>query len=254
MRTNALRALLLTVASVTSVFAEDDWTGKTVITKHDNVKIGHTDDQGQPVYTADLKWLQYKVRRDKGAWVQIAQNDQEDWAPKSDFVPLNEASAYFSERIRETPTAAGLWNRRGSVYQIQGQLDLAIKDFDEGLRLNPSAAGHISRGACWFDKKEYDRAIRDFNEAIQLDPKFVEGFVNRGKTWFVKSDYDRALRDYDEALRINPKHVEALNNRGVVWTARKEFDRAIRDFDEAIKLDPKYALAFFNRGNAEAGK
>ena len=60
-------------------------------------------DQGQPVYTADLKWLQYKVRRDKGAWVQIAQNDQEDWAPKSDFVPPHRANSHAAPIETDQP-------------------------------------------------------------------------------------------------------------------------------------------------------
>jgi tetratricopeptide (TPR) repeat protein len=236
-----------------SAFSQD-WTGRTVITKHDNIKIGHSDPNGVQVNTAELNWLQYKVRRDQGGWLLIGQNDAEDWAPKSEFVLLEEAIPYFSGEIIKTPTAGGLWHRRASVYQMQGKYDQAIQEFSEGIRLNPSAAGYISRGTCLMDKREYDKAVTDFDQAIKLDPKFVEAYDNRGKAFAAKMDFDRAIHDYDEAIKLNPKYAQSFNNRGVALAAKKDFDGAIRNYDEAFKLDPKYSLAIFNRGNAWSAK
>jgi tetratricopeptide (TPR) repeat protein len=251
MRTFA--ACIVTLILASSVCAQADWTGKSVITKNDNVKIGHSEN-GQQVYTGELKWLQYRVRRDQGGWILVAQDDLEDWALKTDFVLAEEALAYFNDRIREDPKVGGHWYRRALARQLQGDLDVAIREFDEAVRLAPSPAGYINRGACWAAKKDLDKAIADYDAAIRMDPQFVPAYGHRGNAWSAKREFDRAIRDYDEAIRLKPKYVEAINNRGVAWAGKLDYDRAIRDYNEALQLDAKYLLAYFNRGNAWTAK
>lgn len=248
-----LAACIVALIFATSVSAQADWTGKAVITKHDNVKIGHSQN-GQQVYTGELKWLQYRVRRDQGGWILVAQDELEDWAQKSDFVPVEEALAYFSDRIRENPKVGGHWYRRALARQLRGELDLAITEYDEAVKLAASPAGYINRGACWAAKKDLDKAIADYDAAIKMDPSFVSAYSHRGNAWSAKRDFDKAIRDYDEAIRWKPKYVEAINNRGVAWAGKQDYDRAIRDYNEALQLDPKYLLAYFNRGNAWSAK
>lgn len=251
MRTLAACTVSLILTSTAT--AQTDWTGKAVITKHDKVKIGHSQN-GQQVYTGELKWLQYRVRRDQGGWVLVAQDELEDWAPKTDFVPVEEALDYFNDRIRENPKEGGHWYRRALARQLRGELDLAIQEYDEAVKLAPSPAGHINRGACWAAKRDFDKAIADYDAAIKLDPRFVSAYSHRGNAWSAKRDFDKAIRDYDEAIRLKPKYVEAINNRGVAFAGKLDHDRAIRDYNEALQLDPKYLLAYLNRGNAWSAK
>lgn len=146
MRTLLSSAVLL---ALTAPAYADDWTGKTVIPKRSGTKIGHTDETGRMIYTAELKLLDYKVRKDKDGYLLLVQNDIDDWGSKSDFVLIDDAVAYFTDRIRENPSDVGAWNRRGWAWQLKGEPDIAIRDFDESLRLEPSAPIYNNRGVCW---------------------------------------------------------------------------------------------------------
>lgn len=145
-----------------------------------------------------------------------------------------------------------VFNGRAVALMAKGELDRAISDFNEAIRLDPKG-GSIplnGRGQAWRRKAEYDRAIADFDRAIRLDPKNVFAYAGRGDAFALKGDLDRAFADYGAAIRINPKYVTPYNNRASFRLARGEFDLAIRDYDEAIRLNPKFAKAYANRGSA----
>jgi lipoprotein NlpI len=112
------------------------------------------------------------------------------------------------------------------------------------------AANYTYRGNGYRDKNDLDRAIADFNEAIRLDPKDAVVFSLRGGVLSAKGDLDRAIADYNEAIRIDPKDAKAFYNRGIAYRDKDDPDRAIADYSQTIRLDPKFALAYFARGRS----
>jgi tetratricopeptide (TPR) repeat protein len=116
------------------------------------------------------------------------------------------------------------------------------------------ARAYFNRGIAHKAKGDLDRAIADYTEAIRLDPKSDAAYHNRGVAQRDKGDLDRAIADYTEAIRLNPKSDAAYHNRGVAHKAKGDLDRAIADYTEAIRLDPKYAGSYSNRGIAYAAR
>ena len=66
-----------------------------------------------------------------------------------------------------------------------------------------SGAAYYARGTAYLAKREYDLAIADFNEAIRVDPTYVDAYICRGQVYLYKREYGRAIADYDEAIRLN---------------------------------------------------
>jgi tetratricopeptide (TPR) repeat protein len=157
----------------------------------------------------------------------------------------------FNEALGLDPNNALAFLNRGVVWASKKNYERALKDFDEAIRLDPKRAiAYVNRGTTWNNKKEYDRAIKDFDEAVRLDPNIAGAYLERGVAWARKMNHDQAIKDFDEAIRIDPNKALAYSNRGAVWNKKKEYDHAIKDFDEAIRLDPKNAGAYFGRGVA----
>jgi tetratricopeptide (TPR) repeat protein len=130
-----------------------------------------------------------------------------------------------------------------------------IADRGESKRVRGIA--HVGRGLAWINKGELDRAIADFTQAIRLNPKDALAYSNRGLTWADKGDFDRAIVDYTTAIRLAPlprsdlpgiPHVNIHHNRGIAWAKKGDLDRALADYDEAIRLDPGFAFAYYTRG------
>ena len=104
-------------------------------------------------------------------------------------------------------------------------------------------------GVSAFQKGDLDKAIADFTEAIRLDPKYAQAYYNRGYAYW-KGDFDKAIADFTEAIRLDPKYAKAYCSRGICLQDKGDYDKAIADYTEAIRLDPKYAKAYYNRGMA----
>jgi tetratricopeptide (TPR) repeat protein len=83
------------------------------------------------------------------------------------------------------------------------------------------AIEHYNRGIAWKAKGDLDRAIADYDQAIRLDPKHEHAYVNRGIAWKAKGDLERAIANYDQAIRLDPKHEHAYVNRGALYSVER---------------------------------
>jgi tetratricopeptide (TPR) repeat protein len=167
------------------------------------------------------------------------------WADKGE---LDRAIADYSEAIRIDPKLADAYHNRGNLWKEIGQYDRGIADLDEAIRLHPDALGYNSRGFIWTKKGEYDRAIADFSDAIRHDPRFANPYTNRGEAWRLKGDLDRALVDQDRAVALDPKSMIAHVERGDTLRYKGDFARAIADYQQALRARPDYIPAFTGLG------
>jgi lipoprotein NlpI len=132
----------------------------------------------------------------------------------------------------------------------RGDVDRAIADFTEAIRLTPSfPPPYGNRCLAYDDKGDFDRAITDCNEAIRLNPNYVPAYLNRGLAYHAEANDDRAIADYDEAIQQKPL-VAAYDDRSIAYFTKGDYNRAITDLNEAIRIDPTYSAACFNRGLA----
>ena len=192
-----------------------------------------------------------------GLWVIFSETGHgtvKGWIDRSSVIPISRALDFFNEELSRNPTAP-VFLIRGLIWYEKGEYDIAIRDFNEALRLDPKSSPAFSnRGGAWNLKKDYDQAISDSNEAIRLDPKQVNAYNNRGVAWLGKKESDKAISDFDEAIRLDPNYPLAFYNRGLARAIKKQHDKAIMDYDEALRLDPKHAAAYGYRGSSERSK
>jgi serine/threonine protein kinase len=144
--------------------------------------------------------------------------------------------AYDFAIIFDMRDASG-FNNRGNAWLKKKEYDIAIRDYDEAIRLDPKGAAFFNRGLAWAEKNEYDKAIKDYDEVIRLDPKGA-AFFNRGLAWSKKNEYDKAIKDYDEAIRLDPKDATAFRNRGLTWALKGNYEQATKDIARAVELRP----------------
>lgn len=71
----------------------------------------------------------------------------------------------------------------------------------------------LARGDDFNVKGDLDRAIADYDAALKVDPAYAEALNSRGMAWRAKGDRRRALTDFDAALRLKPDYEAARANR-----------------------------------------
>jgi len=130
--------------------------------------------------------------------------------------------------------------KRGVDYLMQGQLDAAIREFNEAIKLDPKNFSYYgNRGAAYVMQGKNEAAIRDLNEAIKLNSNNPSCYISRGAAYLKQDRYDEAIKDFNEAIRLNPNNSRAYGNRGKAYKAQGQYESAVKDFDEAMRLDPK---------------
>jgi tetratricopeptide (TPR) repeat protein len=167
------------------------------------------------------------------------------WMRKGD---VDRAITDLTQAIRVDPGYAKAYNARGAAFGKKHEPDRAFADFDRAIELDPSLApAYSNRGSAFADKGELDRAIADANAAIRINPNYARAYAVRGRAYAQKGEPDRALPDLDQAIGLDARFAPAYNARGLVYRNRGDKGRALSDFDEAIRLDPSLGAAYNNR-------
>jgi tetratricopeptide (TPR) repeat protein len=171
---------------------------------------------------------------------------------------LERAIADYDDAIRLDPNDPLFYYTRAVAYDAKGDRDHAIADYTEAIRLNPKYAGaYANRSNAYQAKGDFDRAIADDNEAIRLDPKGLFPYLIRGAAYYAKGDLDRAIADYSEVIRFNPNYAAgsgAYVGRGKAYQARGDLDNAIADYREEIRIFSKISFDHYLRGGAYFAK
>ncbi len=127
--------------------------------------------------------------------------------------------------------------REGKKLLIHGELDPALAQVNQALRISPYLAeAHFLRGCIQEVKGDADAALADFNQAVSCDPQHALGYLHRGRLRTTRGDLDGALADFDQVMIMRPNDPECFLHRGVCLAQKGILSDAIMDFQRVLKL------------------
>lgn len=154
----------------------------------------------------------------------------------------------WSHVLKYYPNAHTPWNNRGRWYRENGQIDLALADYNESIRLKPIASTYNSRGKLFFDRQQYKEAMSDYTEGIRLDPKLGELYINRAAAHGAMGNLENALIDANKGLELDPENANGYLNRSLVYFSLRNFLAAENDYTSYLKLKPYNPDIYYERG------
>ena len=163
--------------------------------------------------------------------------------------------ANLSKAMRDYGRKLLAWthDKRGLAFDEQGDLQRAMADFDESIRLDPSRWQAVhNRGVSFARQGQYDMAIADFDRTIELNPNYANAYFNRGELHYELGKFRRAIADYNQCLRRQPRDSAAYNSRGHAYYRIGNYRSAVSDYNQSIRIDPNNAAAYTNRGDSYA--
>jgi tetratricopeptide (TPR) repeat protein len=188
----------------------------------------------------------------------------------TDYDHIREGKRKHYVRIEFQPQSADDYNKRGEARLAKNNLDGALADFKEALKLNPdltAASENCGRvDAARNDQKirlarmynefirqhrkqgNLDEALVHADRAIELFPDYPPAYNNRGLIKKQKGNPDEALADFNKTIELDPKLSAAYVNRGDIKRSDGKFDEALADYDKAIELKPDSGGAYNHRG------
>uniref|UniRef100_UPI000B1E57A9 tetratricopeptide repeat protein n=1 Tax=Bradyrhizobium tropiciagri TaxID=312253 RepID=UPI000B1E57A9 len=95
---------------------------------------------------------------------------------------------------------------------------------------------YLNRGYAYQVKGDPDRAIADYDRVISLNPKYALAYYNRSLLYRTKGDLDRVIADCSAAIALDPNYTDAYNTRAIAHLAKGDFRRALADLSLALAL------------------
>ncbi len=145
----------------------------------------------------------------------------------------------WSDVVAKSPGNVRARHNLGFAYEVKGQLDDAIRQYQEGIRLTPEAAdAHYTLGNAYRATGRLGDAAREFREAIRLDPRHTDAHNNLGGVAQVQGRFDEAIHEYLEATRLDPSMAEAHYNLASIFWKQGRPAAAAEEYRRAFELKP----------------
>ena len=148
---------------------------------------------------------------------------------------LDEAISAFSKAVNRAPAQALPYQLRGNAFKELGDYPAALEDFDQALKLAPSAYWFNRRGLVYEELRDFEKAAADYDKAIALDPKWSVAYNNRGFAKLHLKDFQAAKDDFETAIKLDPAaHTPYVNLAGTVWTWKKDRKAMYQNLEKAV--------------------
>lgn len=150
----------------------------------------------------------------------------------------------------------------GGGYFVQNQLGIALDEFNEAVRLDPSyAPAHAGLGLVHAALRQDDKAEASFKRALQLDPESSESHNNYGTFLCARNRIDESIAEFMAAVS-NPLYStpeSAYMNAGICALKKNDVAHAEDYLMQAVQIRPglrqaSYLLADINFSRAAYGE
>ncbi|MBM4093661.1 MAG: tetratricopeptide repeat protein [Planctomycetes bacterium] len=201
----------------------------------------------------------------------------------------DELMMHLNERINHDRNNVLLWCNRGRLWLRRHAYQMALRDFEEALRLDSHCVrAYLGCGDVHLELGHLGDALAAYNEAISLAPSHAPGYWSRGKVYLEENrttdaisefsravdlapgwalpyfwrafarqdvgDFHGALSDYDAFLRQEHEHsglmAEAYGARGFIYKTLGLSQQSIAEYNKELQLNSRSAIAYLGRGRA----
>ena len=191
------------------------------------------------------------------AWAQTDKqigwcNGRENAAPEAS---ISGCSAMIQSGKYTGEELASVFNNRGIAHFKNGEFEMAVRDYDQAIRLSPNFFNALS-GRCWNQAivgRDLAAAVADCNRALAINPTITSTRGSRGFAYLKLDNYGAAIADFDAALKAHPEDAPSLYGRGLAKHAKGDATGASADIAAALRHDPEIAQKYAGWGvNLEA--
>ena len=184
------------------------------------------------------------------ARVQAYAEKLSELRPFTEPAALKQAAEIYREALTNAPADPVLHESFAKLLYAQGDLDGALKQFEQVTKLWPQApASFYNLGHILESQGKTNEAQKYFAEALRLRPDFAEALNGFGGILAREGKAADAMPYFERALRTNPDFAEARINIGLAWQQLGNASNAVASFTEVLRNAPNSISAHTNLAN-----
>jgi caspase domain-containing protein/tetratricopeptide repeat protein len=152
----------------------------------------------------------------------------------------------MTRRIAANRNDQDAYFKRGRTYAIKHAYALAVHDFDEVIRLHPDGETYNNR--CWTRAAlgDLQGALKDCDEALRLKPGLAIALDSRGLVDLKLGRNADAIKDYSASIDKDPRSVSSLFGRGLA--TKQSGGDGTPDLELAKSMDANIGREFASYG------
>lgn len=159
------------------------------------------------------------------------------------------ASADEAALSKLPPLTAEGYEKLGDQSFVQGKADIAFKNYDEAIRLEPGQMRvRYKIGRLFLEKRLLEEAEKEFRGILEKNPDYALAYEGLGRTLLSRNELGEAEKGLDRAIRLDPSLWQAHNLLGIIYDRKKEFRKAAFHYRNAITLQPAMGILYNNLG------
>ncbi|MDE3208002.1 MAG: tetratricopeptide repeat protein, partial [Pseudomonadota bacterium] len=112
----------------------------------------------------------------------------------------------------------------------------------------------LTRGIQAHNAGELNEAIKDYEQILKINPKHIDALHLYGLACYQQGEFKKALELVKRSITINDAIANIYNTYASILLALNNQDEAIVALKRAVHLDPYHYLAWNNLGNTQRDK
>jgi predicted TPR repeat methyltransferase len=163
---------------------------------------------------------------------------------------MQKALTTSEDLIQNYPNVPLLYNIGGACYKALGQLEAAVKRFEQALAIQPDYAdARYNLGNSLKELGQLEAAVKSYEQALAVKPDYAEAHSNLGLIHHELGQLEAAVKRYEQALAIKPDYAEAYYNLGITLNELGQLEAAVKHYEQALAIKPDCAEVHNNLGN-----
>ena len=160
-----------------------------------------------------------------------------------DMGRIEEAMVHFDRAIELDPRHSMALFKKAEALLALNRVDEAHRWCRRAVKYGPEeAAPHHVMGLIHALRMDLEAAIAEFSESVRINPDNFRGYANMADPLIKTGRPKEALRCLDAALRINPEYAFAHCQRAVALNMLGRTGEAEKSWEKAVEHDPRYML------------
>ena len=165
-----------------------------------------------------------------------------------EFELFEQAVLFLAEMVKTAPKNEQRFVSLAFCHQSLGNLNAAIDNYKQGLKLNPdNAEVYVNMGVCLKNKGELKAALDCFKKALSIKPVYVEALINMGNALTDLGSFEQAVATFKQVLLLKPEYAEEYSlasfNIGLILLESGKHEEAAEYFKlSAFELSKHHLL------------
>lgn len=139
---------------------------------------------------------------------------------------------------------------RGAVHVKTKDYEKALREFEAAVKIDPKhPKARLMLGLTQASLGRFDVAIKETEKAIELDPSYA-AFHNLGLIQANRGKYKESIEAYKKALEKSPRAYRTWYQLGLVYATTADYVEAVNAYNKALEAFPNLPEAVLGIGSA----